>query len=211
MGRQAPKGLLGTHVNLPGTVPPEVTAVLPTGGPAPAGLSEKERAVFDSLVAYARKGNPAYLTMMTARPQNIGYGVTDSPAGLAAWLLGHPGFAQWKFGADPAQLPTRDDVLDNITLYWLTNTGTSAARIYWENGGRSVTSAAAQKSAEISLPVAITVFPDEVYRSPESWARRAYPNLVYFHEADKGGHFAAWEEPEIFAAELRAAFKSLRQ
>jgi pimeloyl-ACP methyl ester carboxylesterase len=211
MGRQAPKGLLGIHVNLPGTVPPEVTAVLPTGGPAPAGLSEKERAVFDSLVAYARKGNPAYLTMMTARPQNIGYGVTDSPAGLAAWLLGHPGFAQWKFGADPAQLPTRDDVLDNITLYWLTNTGTSAARIYWENGGRSVTSAAAQKSAEISLPVAITVFPDEVYRSPESWARRAYPNLVYFHEADTGGHFAAWEEPEIFAAELRAAFKSLRQ
>jgi pimeloyl-ACP methyl ester carboxylesterase len=211
MGRQAPKGLLGIHVNLPGTVPPEVTAVLPTGGPAPAGLSEKERAVFDSLVAYARKGNPAYLTMMTARPQNIGYGVTDSPAGLAAWLLGHPGFAQWKFGADPAQLPTRDDVLDNITLYWLTNTGTSAARIYWENGGRSVTSAAAQKIAEISLPVAITVFPDEVYRSPESWARRAYPNLVYFPEADTGGHFAAWEEPEIFAAELRAAFKSLRQ
>jgi pimeloyl-ACP methyl ester carboxylesterase len=210
MARQAPKGLLGIHVNLPGTVPPEVTAVLPVGGPAPAGLSAQERAVFDSLVAYARKGNPAYLTMMTARPQNIGYGVTDSPAGLAAWLLGHPGFAQWKFGADPAQLPTRDDVLDNITLYWLTNTGTSAARIYWENGGRSVTSAAAQKSAEISLPVAITVFPDEVYRSPETWARRAYPNLVYFHEADKGGHFAAWEEPEIFAAELRAAFKSLR-
>jgi pimeloyl-ACP methyl ester carboxylesterase len=211
MARQAPKGLLGIHVNLPGTVPPEVAAVLPVGGPAPAGLSEKERAVFDSLVAYARKGNPAYLTMMTARPQNVGYGVTDSPAGLAAWLLGHPGFAQWKFGADPAQLPTRDDVLDNITLYWLTNTGASAARIYWENAGRSVTSAAAQKSAEISLPVAITVFPDEVYRSPETWARRAYPNLVYFREAEKGGHFAAWEEPEIFAAELRAAFESLRQ
>jgi pimeloyl-ACP methyl ester carboxylesterase len=210
MARQAPKGLLGIHVNLPGTVPPEVTAVLPVGGPAPAGLSAQERAVFDSLVTYARKGNPAYLTMMTARPQNIGYGVTDSPAGLAAWLLGHPGFAQWKFGADPEQSPTRDDVLDNITLYWLTNTGTSAARIYWENGGRSVTSAAAQKSTEISLPVAITVFPDEVYRSPESWARRAYPNLVYFHEAARGGHFAAWEEPEIFAAELRAAFKSLR-
>jgi pimeloyl-ACP methyl ester carboxylesterase len=210
MGRQAPKGLLGIHVNLPGTVPAEVTAVLPVGGPAPAGLSEKERAVFDSLVAYAKAGNPAYLTMMTARPQNVGYGVTDSPAGLAAWLLGHPGFAQWKFGADPEQSPTRDDVLDNITLYWLTNTGTSAARIYWENGGRSVTSAAAQKSAEISLPVAVTVFPEEVYRSPETWARRAYPNLVYFHEADKGGHFAAWEQPEIFAAELRAAFRSLR-
>jgi pimeloyl-ACP methyl ester carboxylesterase len=211
MGRQAPKGLLGIHVNLPGTVPPEVGAVLPVGGPPPAGLSQKERAVFDALIAYAKAGNPAYLTMMTARPQNVGYGITDSPAGLAAWLLGHPGFAQWKFGADPEQSPTRDDVLDNITLYWLTNTGTSAARIYWENGGRSVTSAAAQKSAEISLPVAITVFPDEVYRSPETWARRAYPNLIYFHEAAKGGHFAAWEEPEIFAAELRAAFKSLRQ
>jgi len=211
MGRQAPKGLLGIHVNLPGTVPPEVGAVLPVGGPAPAGLSPKEREVFDSLIAYARMGNPAYLTMMTARPQNVGYGVADSPAGLAAWLLGHPGFAQWKYGADPEQSPTRDDVLDNITLYWLTNTGTSAARIYWENAGRSVTSAGAQKSAEIKLPVAITVFPDEVYRSPESWARRAYPNLIYFHEADKGGHFAAWEEPEIFAAEIRAAFKSLRK
>jgi pimeloyl-ACP methyl ester carboxylesterase len=149
--------------------------------------------------------------MMTARPQNVGYGVADSPAGLAAWLLGHPGFAQWKYGADPEQSPTRDDVLDNLTLYWVTNTGTSAARIYWENAGRSVTSAGAQKSAEIKIPVAITVFPDEVYRSPESWARRAYPNLVYFHEAARGGHFAAWEEPEIFADEMRAAFKSLRQ
>ena len=210
MARQAPKGLLGIHVNLPGTVPPEVGAVLPVGGPAPAGLPPKEREVFDSLIAYAKAGNPTYLTMMTARPQNVGYGITDSPAGLAAWLLGHPGFAQWKYGADPEQSPTRDDVLDNLTLYWVTNTGTSAARIYWENAGRSVTSAAAQKSAEIKLPVAITVFPDEVYRSPESWARRAYPNLIYFHEAEKGGHFAAWEEPEIFSAELRAAFRSLR-
>ena len=211
MGRQAPKGLLGIHVNLPGTVPPEVGAALARGGPAPAGLSEKERAEFESLAASARMGNRAYVTMMTARPQNIGYGVTDSPAGLAAWLLGHPGFAKWSYGADPEQSPTRDDVLDNITLYWLTNTGASAARIYWENGGRGPTSAADQKSAEISLPVAITVFPDEVYRSPEAWARRAYPNLIYFHEADKGGHFAAWEEPQIFAAELRAAFKSLRK
>ena len=210
MARQAPKGLLGIHVNLPATVPPEVAAVVPVGGPAPPGLSQKEREVFDTLIAYARMGNSAYLTMMTARPQNVGYGVTDSPAGLAAWLLGHPGFAQWKFGADPAQSPTRDDVLDNISLYWLTNTGTSAARIYWENAGRGVTSAAAQMTAEISLPVAITVFPDEVYRAPESWARRAYPNLIYFNEVDKGGHFAAWEEPRLFAAELRAAFRSLR-
>ena len=211
MAWQAPKGLLGIHVNLPGTVPPEVAAVIPVGGPAPAGLSQKERAEFESLVASARMGNRAYVTMMTARPQDIGYGVTDSPAGLAAWLLGHPGFAKWTYGGDPEQSPTKDDVLDNITLYWLTNTGASAARIYWENAGRGPTSAADQKSAEISLPVAITVFPDEVYRSPETWARRAYPNLIYFKEVDRGGHFAAWEEPELFTAELRAAFKSLRK
>ena len=210
MARQAPAGLLGIHVNLPATVPPEVAAVLPVGGPAPAGLSEKERAVFDVLLTSAKMGNLAYVVMMTARPQMVGYGVTDSPAGLAAWLLGHPGFAQWTYGGDPEKSPTKDEVLDDITLYWLTNTGTSAARLYWENAGRGVTSAAAQKTAEISLPVAITVFPDEVYRAPETWARRAYHNLIYFHEVDKGGHFAAWEQPELFAAEIRAAFKSLR-
>ena len=210
MARQAPAGLLGVHLNLPAAIPPEVAAVVPVGGPAPAGLSDKERAVFDTLIASAKMGNTAYVAMMTARPQNIGYGVADSPAGLAAWLLGHPGFAQWTYGADPEKSPTRDDVLDNITLYWVTNSGTSAARLYWENAGRGVTSAAAQKTAEISLPVAITVFPDEVYRVPETWARRAYRKLVYFHEADKGGHFAAWEQPELFAGELRAAFKTLR-
>jgi len=210
MARQAPPGLLGIHVNLPATVPPEVAAVLPVGGPAPAGLSEKERAVFDVLLTSAKMGNLAYVVMMGARPQTVGYGVTDSPAGLAAWLLGHPGFAQLSYGDDREKSPTRDDVLDNITLYWLTNTGTSAARLYWENAGRGATIAAAQKTAEISLPVAITVFPEEVYRAPETWARRAYRNLIYFHEVDKGGHFAAWEQPELFAAEIRAAFKSLR-
>jgi len=210
MARQAPAGLLGIHINLPATVPPEVAAVLPVGGPAPAGLSEKERAVFDVLITSAKMGNLAYVVMMTARPQTIGYGVTDSPVGLAAWLLGHPGFAQLTNGGDPEKSPTRDDVLDDITLYWLTNSGTSAARLYWENAGRGVTSAAAQKTAEISLPVAITVFPEEVYRAPETWARHAYRNLIYFHEVDKGGHFAAWEQPELFAAEIRAAFKSLR-
>jgi pimeloyl-ACP methyl ester carboxylesterase len=212
MARQAPAGLLGIHINLPATIPPEVGMALASGGPAPAGLSEKERAVFDALLAYNKKGNSAYFVMLTARPQTVGYGVTDSPAGLAAWMLVHPGFAQWTYGADPEKSPTKDEVLDDITLYWLTNSATSAGRLYWENGARgSVISAAAQKTTEISLPVAITVFPEDVYRAPETWARRAYRNLLYFHEVDKGGHFAAWEQPELFAAELRAAFRSLRE
>jgi pimeloyl-ACP methyl ester carboxylesterase len=211
MARQAAAGLLGIHINLPATVPPEVAAAL-GGGPVPAGLSEKERAVLDALMASGKSGTLAYFTMMTARPQTVGYGATDSPAGLAAWILVHPGFAQWTYGADPGSSPTKDDVLDNITLYWLTNTAASSARLYWENGARgSVIVAAAQKTAEISLPVAITVFPEDVYRAPETWARRAYRNLIYFHEVDKGGHFAAWEQPELFSAELRAAFRSLRQ
>jgi pimeloyl-ACP methyl ester carboxylesterase len=211
MARQAAAGLLGIHINLPATVPPEVAAAL-AGGPLPAGLSDKERAVIEALMTYAKNGNSAYFTMLTARPQTVGYGATDSPAGLAAWVLVHPGFAQWTYGADPKQSPTKDDVLDDITLYWLTNTATSSARLYWENGARgSVIVAAAQKTAEISLPVAITVFPEDVYRAPETWARRAYPKLIYFHEVDKGGHFAAWEQPELFAAELRAAFRSLRE
>jgi pimeloyl-ACP methyl ester carboxylesterase len=126
-------------------------------------------------------------------------------------MLVHPGFAQWTYGdGDPEKSLTNDEVLDDITLYWLTNTAASSARLYWENGGRRVVLASAQKTDEISLPVAITVFPEEIYRAPETWARRAYRNLIYFHEVDKGGHFAAWEEPELFAAEIRAAFRSLR-
>ncbi|MBV9222239.1 MAG: alpha/beta fold hydrolase [Methylobacteriaceae bacterium] len=210
LGRQAPPGLLGIHINLPATVPPEVAAVLATGGPAPAGLTEKERAAYEALDTGAKKGNMAYFVMMSARPQALGYGLTDSPAGLAAWMLVHPGFARWTYGADPEKSPTKDDVLDNIALYWLTNSAASSARLYWENGGRIGVVAAAQRTAEIALPVAITVFPEESYRAPETWARRAYRNLTYFHEVDKGGHFAAWEEPELFSAELRAAFKSLR-
>jgi pimeloyl-ACP methyl ester carboxylesterase len=210
MARQAAAGLLGIHINLPATVPPEAAAAL-GGGAVPAGLSEKERAVLDALMTSGKTGTLAYFTMMTARPQTVGYGTTDSPAGLAAWILVHPGFAQWTYGADPGKSPTKDDVLDNITLYWLTNTAASSARLYWENGARgSVIVAAAQKTAEISLPVAVTVFPEDVYRAPETWARRAYRNLIYFHEVDKGGHFAAWEQPELFSTELRAAFSSLR-
>ena len=209
LGRQAPPGLLGIHTNLPATVPSDVGPAL-GGGPLPAGISDEERAVVDALKTFVQGGGLAYLEMMNARPQAVGYGLTDSPVGLAGWMLVHPGFERWTFGQDPRQSPTRDDVLDDFTLYWLTNSSASAARIYWENRGRNLISAAAQKTDEISVPVAITVFPDEVYRPPETWARRAFRNLVYFHRADQGGHFAAWEHPELFSAELRAAFRSLR-
>jgi pimeloyl-ACP methyl ester carboxylesterase len=209
MARQAPAGLLGIHINLPATIPPDVAAVLAGGGPAPAGLSEKERAAFDSLDMLYKKRR-AYAVMMGTRPQTVGYGLTDSPAGLAAWMLGHPGFAQWTYSSgDSEKSPTKDEVLDDITLYWLTNSAVSSARLYWENNN-SILNAAAQKTAEISLPVAITVFPGEEYRTPETWARRAYRNLIYFHEVDKGGHFAAWEQPQIFSQEIRTAFRSLR-
>jgi pimeloyl-ACP methyl ester carboxylesterase len=203
LARLAPTGLLGIHINLPAIVPPEAAAALVSGGPAPAGLSDKERVTFDELSAAAKMGNRSYATMMGTRPQTIGYALTDSPAGLAAWMYDYN-------NGEPERLLTRDEMLDDITLYWLTNTATSSARLYWETSGQSVLLAAAQKTAEILLPVAITVFPEEIYRAPETWARRAYRNLIYFHEVDKGGHFAAWEEPELFSAELRAASRSLR-
>ena len=148
--------------------------------------------------------------MLTARPQNMGYGMADSPVGLAAWMLVHGGFTQWTYEDDAERTPTKDQVLDDITLYWLTNTGTSAGRIYWENGGENPNSAAAQRTTEIAVPVAITVFPGESYQAPRSWAERAYPNLIYFHGVDRGGHFAAWQQPQLFSEEVRAAFRSLR-
>lgn len=202
MALQAPEGLLGIHINLPAAVPPDVAALLTSGGPPPAGLSNKERAAFDALDDLFKKKR-AYAAIMGTRPQTIGYALTDSPAGLAAFIYDYN-------DGEPERLLSKDDVLDDISLYWLTNSATSAARLYWENGGRAVIFSAAQKTDEIKLPVAITVFPDEYYRAPETWARRAYHNLIYFHEADKGGHFAAWEQPELFSAELRAAFRSLR-
>ncbi len=211
MGRQAPEGLLGIHTNLPAVFPADAAEAIKSGGPAPAGLSEKERAAFDAMRTFIGNGGWAYLTMMSARPQAVGYGLTDSPAGLAGWMLVHGGFGKWTYGKDPEQPPTRDEVLDNFSLHWLTNTATSGARLYWENREQNLISAAAQKTNEITLPVAITVFADDdLFRAPETWARRAFPNLIYFHEADRGGHFAAWEYPELFAAELRAAFESLR-
>ena len=211
MARLAPAGLLGIHINLPAVVPPEIAATIATGGPAPAGLSDKERAAFDVLSSAAKMGNRSYAVMMGNRPQTIGYALEDSPVGLAAWMLGHPGFTHWTYDkSDPEKSP--DEVLDDITLYWLTNSATSSARLYWEyGGGRSPVLAAVEKTSEISLPVAITVFPGESYQAPETWARRAYRNLSYFHQVDKGGHFAAWEQPELFASEIRAAFRPLRQ
>lgn len=209
MGRAAPAGLLGIHTNLPATIPDEVGPAL-GGAPLPAGASQQETAVIEKLRKFGGGGGLAYVKMMNARPQAVGYGMTDSPAGLAGWMLVHPGFEHWSYGKDPAESPTRDEVLDGITLYWLTNSAASAARIYWENRGRDLISASAQKTREITVPVAISVFPDEVYRPPESWARRAFPNLIYFKAADRGGHFAAWEYPDLFAAEMRAAFKPLR-
>jgi pimeloyl-ACP methyl ester carboxylesterase len=202
MARQAPAGLLGIHLNLPATVPSDIAAVLASGGPAPAELSVKERAAFDALSTFYRKYR-AYAGIMGTRPQVIGYALSDTPAGLAAWMYDYN-------NGEPERLLGVDEMLDDVTLYWVTNTAASSARLYWETSGQSVLLAAAQKTAEISLPVAISVFPDEVYRAPESWARRAYRNLAYFNEAEKGGHFAAWEEPALFSAELRSAFRSLR-
>jgi pimeloyl-ACP methyl ester carboxylesterase len=209
MARQAPAGLLGIHTNLPSAIPDDVGPAL-GGGPLPQGASEQERSVVEAVRASGRAGNRSYVDMMTARPQAVAYGMTDSPAGLAGWMLVHPGFAHWAYGSDPAQSPTLDDVLDDLTLYWLTNSAASSARIYWENRGRSLLSASAQHTDAITIPVAITVFPDEVFLVPETWARRAFRNLIYFHHADRGGHFAAWEYPDVFAGELRAAFRTLR-
>lgn len=210
MGRQAPAGLLGIHTNFPAVITAEVGAALGGDKSALAAMSEKERAAVKDLGAYVGNGGLSYLVMMGARPQAVGYGLTDSPAGLAGWMLVHSGFTKWTYGSDPRQSPTRDDVLDNFSLYWLTNTAASSARIYWENRGGNLVSAGDQKSAEIKVPVAITVFPDEVIRAQEAWARRAFPTLGYFNEVDRGGHFAMWEYPELFAAELRAAFGSVR-
>ena len=208
--RQAPAGLLAIHTNLPAVFPPDAAAAI-AGGPAPEGLSAKEQAALDDVQDFIKGGGWGYYYMMTARPQAVGYGLTDSPAGLAGWMLVHGGFGKWDYGRDPNRSPSVDEVLDNFSLHYLTNTIASGARLYWENRNENLLSAEAQRTGEITVPVAITAFPDDdLFRAPESWARRAFPSLIYFREAERGGHFAAWEEPELFAAELRAAFKTLR-
>jgi pimeloyl-ACP methyl ester carboxylesterase len=207
LARQAPPGLLGIHLTMPATIPPNLVKGINGGDPAPAGLSAPELLAYNTLSTFFGR-NAAYGAMMVTRPQTIGYSLVDSPSGLAAFT--YEKIAEWS-DADghPDRVIGRDEILDDITLYWLTGTGASSSRFYWENNNNNF-SAAAQKTNQIKVPVAITVFPHEIYRAPERWARQAYPSLYYFHEAAKGGHFAAWEQPQIFAEELRAAFKSLR-
>ncbi|WP_232487295.1 epoxide hydrolase family protein [Azotobacter chroococcum] len=208
MGRQAPSGLLGIHLTMPATVPGDLVGAINSGAPAPAGLAPAEHDAFESLSRFFGR-NAAYGAMMVTRPQTIGYALNDSPLGLAAWM--YDKIAQWTDSDGvPERVLGRDAILDDISLYWLTGTATSAGRFYWENNNNNF-SAAAQKTALISVPVAVSVFPGEIYRAPRSWTERAYPTLYYFNEADKGGHFAAWEQPQLFSAELRAAFRPLRR
>jgi pimeloyl-ACP methyl ester carboxylesterase len=207
MARQAPPGLLGIHVNMPATVPEEIAQALKCGAPPPAGLSSKERDAYQSLTNLYDKGS-GYGLMMVTRPQTIGYSLEDSPAGLAAWI--YDKFADWTYSdGEPERALTLDEMLDDISLYWFTETATSSARLYWENNNNNF-NASSQKTADIALPVAVTVFPGEIYRAPKSWAERAYRKLVYYNEVDKGGHFASWEQPELFSSELRAAFRQMR-
>jgi pimeloyl-ACP methyl ester carboxylesterase len=195
---------------MPATVPADVDKALLAGGPPPSGLSDEERRAYEQLVRTFKQVD--YARLMGSRPQTL-YGIADSPVGLAAWLLDHndadgqPAAAVYsalnRTTSGTGEL-TRDEILDNITLYWLTNTGVSASRLYWEYKGGFF------NTKGVSIPVAVSVFPGEQYQAPRSWTEKAYPKLIYYNKVDKGGHFAAWEQPGIFAAELRAAFRSLR-
>jgi pimeloyl-ACP methyl ester carboxylesterase len=205
MGGQAPEGLAGIHLNL-------LRQALSNAGDMPAD-TEEERAALAAVNTFRASGF-GYFLEQTTRPQTIGYALLDSPVALAAWLLDHDTDSYYKIsraftGGQPAGNLTRDHILDNITLYWLTGTGTSAARSYWE-GGRAAAQAAGQPPPEVTLPVGFTTFPGEIFRAPRSWAEKLYPNLIYFHRADRGGHFAAWEEPQLFSEEVRASFRPLR-
>jgi pimeloyl-ACP methyl ester carboxylesterase len=200
-----PQGLLGIHTNMPATVPPDVSTALATGGPEPDGLSPDEKEAYEILDHFFKTG-VGYASEMANRPQTL-YGIADSPVGLAAWMLDHDvrsyELIARAFDGDAGGL-SRDDVLDNVTHYWLTNTGVSSGRLYWEN------KLAFFDVKGVEIPVGVTVFPDELYPAPQSWAEKAYPKLIHFKKVDEGGHFAAWEQPQIFSEELRATFRSLR-
>ena len=203
MGRQAPKGLIGIHTNL---------LVPALSGTMPADTDEERTAA--AQIATFQKSGEGYFIEMATRPQTIGYALLDSPVALAAWMVDHDTDAYYKIArafvdGQPSGNLTRDNILDNITLYWLTGTGASAARAYWESG-QATAKTGGQAPPPMTLPFGFTTFPDEIWKTPRSWVEASYPNVIYFHEVDKGGHFAAWEEPELFSSELRAAFSSLR-
>ena len=205
MGVLAPPELIGIHTNMPGAVPADIDKAAQANAAAPSGLSAEEKRAYDRLDFFYKTGL-AYAQEMGNRPQTL-YGIADSPVGLAAWMIDHDARSYEMiarvFDGQQEGL-TRDDVLDNITLYWLTNTGISAARLYWENKLPFFA------PRHIAIPVAVSAFPDELYQAPRSWTERAYPRLVYYNKLDKGGHFAAWEQPELFSSEIRAAFRQLR-
>jgi pimeloyl-ACP methyl ester carboxylesterase len=204
MGRQAPEGLIGIHTNL---LVPALGGAMPTD-------TDEERAAAAQIATFQQSGN-GYFVEMATRPQTIGYALLDSPVALAAWMVDHDTDSYYKISGafvdgQPSGNLTRDNVLDNITVYWLTGTGASAARSYWEAYGPDAPAAGREPLPPPSIPVGFTTFPGEIWRTPRSWAEKAYPNLTYFNEVDRGGHFAAWEEPELFSEELRAAFASVR-
>jgi hypothetical protein len=205
MAQQAPPELLGIHTNMPGAVPPDVSRATQTGAPAPSGLSDEERHRYEKLKVFWAT-DVAYAIQMATRPQTL-YGIADSPIGLAAWIIDHD-IDSYEMIArvfdGKSEGLTRDDILDNITHYWLTNTGISSARLYWENKLPFF------EPKGVSIPVAVSIFPDEIDAVPRSWAERAYPKLIHYNKLNKGGHFAAWEQPELLVQELRVGLKSLR-
>jgi pimeloyl-ACP methyl ester carboxylesterase len=213
MAAEAPPELLGMHTNMPGAIPPDVAQALPVpgqlapGGPPPSGLSDDEKRAFEQISTFYTTG-AGYAVEMGTQPQTI-YGVADSPVGLAAWMINHDPYSYGEISkafvdGQPVGNLTRDQILDNITLYWLTNSGVSSGRLYWENKYGFF------DAKNVSIPAGVTVFPGEIYRTPRSWAEQAYANLIYFNEVDKGGHFAAWEQPQLYSEEVRAAFRPLR-
>ncbi len=212
MAAQAPAGLLGMHTNMPGVIPPEIAQALPVpgqlapGGPPPDGLSADEKRAFEQISTFYTSG-AGYAVEMATQPQTI-YGVADSPVGLAAWMINHDAYTYGEiaqaFDGHPVGELTRDEVLDNVMLYWLTNTGVSSGRLYWDNKFGFF------DAKNVSIPAGVSVFPGELYQTPQSWAERAYPNLIHYNELDRGGHFAAWEQPQLLSQEVRTTFRTLR-